>query len=139
MRVERTLQEACGSCLSPSPGLQQQRGDTKGKAVCISAARLVNAVCNGLPDGVGRIDDPASREEWRKTHVIHVCCQCNCVNPRHLLWGNNRLNASRNKNNSYQTVLNARGDDRIDIASMILTWTTKAQAGNVVGRVEQGA
>lgn len=130
MREEQSLQEACSSCLQP--GQQQSRG-RKRRAVHITAARLVNAVCNGLPQDLTDIAD--SGDEWPKIQVIHVCCQCRCVNPRHLLWGNNKLNASRNRNNVYQTALDALGDERIDITGMSGSWRTKVQAGNVVGQV----
>ena len=131
MREEQNLQEACEDCLYP--GQQQPRG-RKRKSVSITAARLINAICNGLPQNL--VDIANSGDEWRKIQVIHVCCQCRCVNPRHLLWGDNKLNASRNHNNVYQAALDKRNDERIDIAGMFGSWTTKVQAQHVVGQVD---
>ena len=74
---------------------------------------------------------------WAKMQVVHVCCNCGCVNPRHLIWGSNKLNASHNSNNSYQAQLNARGDGRIDIAAFGAAWTAKALAGYDVGYLTQ--
>ncbi len=95
-----------------------------------------------MPDDLGDINN--NRGGWDKVQVIHACCQCRCVNPRHLLWGNNKLNASNNAMNSYQAILDARGDDCIALQSFVQHWKFKMHAPNVVGEdvladVEHGA
>ena len=127
MCKEQRWQEAClhqAGGASAQEQQQQQPRHVKGKERLVSAARLVNAVCNGMPQNLS-IDNSNSGGGWAQVQVIHVCNQSQCVNPRHLIWGNNKLNASNNARNSYQVVLDTRGDVCVALEHFKEHWAFK--------------
>lgn len=69
------------------------------KTVKMTAARMVCALVNGLPD------------QWEGMELVHLCEHNTCINPLHLAWGTSHDNNSRNRNGGYDTLLRQRGGD----------------------------
>lgn len=130
-RADMTLEELA---FYMGSGAQPMQDKTSGKSIRVTAARLVCAVCNGLPEEPLLQHKPWDGSWGLQIQVSHACQRDKCVNPRHLFWCKAAVNLSQNKDNSFERELQRLDIDKFyELGNFQTKWQADMQAAHVVG------